>query len=237
MGYHRAPVRCMEYSHEHNLMISGSWDSTIKLWDQREPEPIGTYMQPSKVYTLDICNSMVVVGTAERHVVIWDLRNMSYAQQRRESSLKYQTRYIRCSSNKDGFVLSSIEGRVAVEYFDPAPEIQKKKYAFKCHRGKDPVNNMEYIFPVNSISFHSLYNTFATGGSDGFVNIWDAVNKKRICLFHKYPTNISSVCFSPEGEYLAIASSYMYDGNSDKIEVVPDSIFIRKVSDQEAKPK
>jgi len=25
------------------------------------------------------------------------------------------------------------------------------------------------------------YNTFATGGSDGFVNIWDGFNKKRLC--------------------------------------------------------
>lgn len=34
------------------------------------------------------------------------------------------------------------------------------------------------IYPVNAISFHSGYNTFATGGSDGFVNIWDGFNKK-----------------------------------------------------------
>lgn len=33
-----------------------------------------------------------------------------------------------------GYTLSSIEGRVAVEYLDPSPEAQKKKYAFKCHR-------------------------------------------------------------------------------------------------------
>ena len=25
------------------------------------------------------------------------------------------------------------------------------------------------------------HNTFATGGSDGFVNIWDGFNKKRLC--------------------------------------------------------
>lgn len=49
-------------------------------------------------------------------------------------------------------MLSSIEGRVAVEYFDPSLEIQKKKYAFKCHRVK--TEGIEYIYPVNAISFH-----------------------------------------------------------------------------------
>ena len=61
--------------------------------------------------------------------------------------------------------MSSIEGRVAVEYLDPSPEVQKRKYAFKCHRNKD--GDVEHIFPVNAISFHKEYNTFATGGSDG----------------------------------------------------------------------
>lgn len=159
---------------------------------------------------------------------------MGYVQQRRESSLKYQTRCIRCFPNKVGYVLSSIEGRVAVEYLDPSPEVQKKKYAFKCHRIKE--NGVEMIYPVNAIAFHSVHNTFATGGSDGIVNIWDGFNKKRLCQFHRYPTGIASLAFSHEGSVLAIASSYMYE--TDEIENMPeDVIYIRNVSDQETKPK
>jgi hypothetical protein len=33
-----------------------------------------------------------------------------------------------------GYALSSVEGRVAMEYFDQSAESQKRKYAFKCHR-------------------------------------------------------------------------------------------------------
>lgn len=53
-----------------------------------------------------------------------------------------------------------------MEYLDPSPEIQKKKYAFKCHRLKE--NNIEQIYPVNAISFHNVHNTFATGRVDIF---------------------------------------------------------------------
>ena len=77
----------------------------------------------------------------------------------------------------------SYTGRVAVEYLDPSPEVQKKKYAFKCHRIKE--DGVENIYPVNAIAFHSHHNTFATGGSDGFVNIWDGFHKKRLCQFHR----------------------------------------------------
>lgn len=62
-----------------------------------------------------------------------------------------------------GFALSSIEGRVAVEYLDPSLEVQKKKYAFKCHRLKE--SGIENVFPVNAISFHGIHSTFATGTS------------------------------------------------------------------------
>lgn len=55
-------------------------------------------------------------------------------------------------------MLSSIEGRVAVEYFDPSPEVQKTKYAFKCHRIKEA--GLEMIYPVNAIAFHSVYVYF-----------------------------------------------------------------------------
>ena len=147
---------------------------------------------------------MLVVGTAQRKVSIWDLRkiNSQIPIENRESNLKYQTRCIRCFPNKQGYVLSSIEGcllyfqnfdrknnfhtcigRVAVEFFDPNPETQKKKYAFKCHRSKE--SGVENIFPVNAIAFHTQYGTFATGGSDAFVNMWDGANKKRLCQFHQ----------------------------------------------------
>ena len=60
---------------------------------------------------MSVCGDRLVVGTAGRRVLVWDLRNMGYVQQRRESSLKYQTRCIRCFPNKQGYVLSSIEGK------------------------------------------------------------------------------------------------------------------------------
>ena len=58
-----------------------------------------------------LCGSKLIVGTAGRRVVVMDLRNMGYVEQRRESSLKYQTRCIRCFPNQQGYALSSIEGK------------------------------------------------------------------------------------------------------------------------------
>jgi len=234
-GSHEAAIKCVEYSSDANMLVTGSWDCTVKTWDPRSPTCTGTYSQPDKVYSMSVAGDKVVVATSGRKVWVWDLRNMQAPQQKRESSLKYQTRCLRCFPNKSGYVLSSIEGRVAVEYLDSNSEIQKKKYAFKCHRLKE--NGIENIYPVNAIAFHRDYNTFATGGSDGYVNIWDGYNKKRLCQFHRYPTSIASLSFCSDGSVLAIASSYLYEQDAPPDQITEDAVFIRFVSDQETKPK
>jgi cell cycle arrest protein BUB3 len=132
---------------------------------------------------MDTSQRRLVVGTSGRHIHIYDVRNMNEPLQKRESSLKFQTRAIKCFPNGEGllfvltlllifcfdiityflfiksffpffkgYVLSSIEGRVAVDYFDPSPDVQAKKYAFKCHRAK--INEVETVYPVNAIAFH-----------------------------------------------------------------------------------
>lgn len=111
-----------------------------------------------------------------------------------------------------GFVVSSIEGRVAVEYFDSDPIVQAKKYAFKCHRIVDSTTGTETVYPVNALAFHPLHsNVFLTGGSDGLVHAWDSLARKKIKSYPRRPTSISAVAFSPSGMLLASASSYCYE--------------------------
>jgi len=234
VGTHEKGIRCIEYSPAENLLISGSWDTNIKLWDIRiKNSCVATCPQPDKVYTMSLAQHRLVVGTAGRHVQIYDLRCMGEPQQRRESSLKFQTRCIRTFPDNTGYALSSIEGRVAIEYFDPAPEVQARKYAFKCHR--TTIDGVDTVYPVNTIAFHPKYGTFATGGCDGYVNMWDGQNKKRLCQFHQYPTSIAALSFNSSGGILAIASSYTFEEGEKEHEV--DTIYIRNVTDLEVKPK
>ena len=53
------------------------------------------------------------------------------------------------------------------------------------------MRRLDCIKMYSLLIYSREYNTFATGGSDGFVNIWDGANKKRLCQFHRYPTSIA----------------------------------------------
>ncbi|KAK9712588.1 mitotic spindle checkpoint protein Bub3 [Basidiobolus ranarum] len=235
LGDHEAAVKCVRFSDETNLAVSGSWDKTMRLWDPRSSKPlVGTYDQGHKVFSMDMTGNMIVVGMSERQIHIHDVRKLDTPLQQRESSLKLSTRCVKCMPNGEGYVISSIEGRIAVEFFDPSEEIQAHKYAFKCHRQN--IDGVDNIYPVNAIAFHPIHGTFASGGGDGAVNIWDWWSKKRIKQYSKYPTSIASMSFNSDGTLLAIASSYTFEQG--ELESNPgDSIFIRQVASNETKPK
>ncbi|KAL4181587.1 hypothetical protein AMTRI_Chr12g271900 [Amborella trichopoda] len=218
LGRHDAPVRCVEYSYGAGQVITGSWDKTIKCWDPRgasgqDRTLVGTYPQPERVYSMSIVGNRLVVATAGRHVNVYDVRNMSQPEQRRESSLKYQTRCVRCYPNGTG--------------------MDSNLYAFKCHRKSEA--GRDTVYPVNAIAFHPIYGTFATGGCDGYVNVWDGNNKKRLYQYSRYRTSISALSFSRDGRLLAVASSYTFEEG--EIPHEPDAIFVRSVNEIEVKQK
>ena len=64
------------------------------------------------------------------------------------SPLKYQTRCVATFPDRSGYLVGSIEGRVAVHHVDDSQ--QARNFTFKCHReGAD-------IFAVNAINFHPV---------------------------------------------------------------------------------
>lgn len=159
--------------------------------------------------------------------------------QRRESSLKFMTRAVACMPDDAGYASSSIEGRVAVEWFDPSGTSQARKYAFKCHRQPSPSGDgVDIVYPVNALAFHPIHGTFASGGGDGIVALWDGIAKRRIKQYQRYPASIAALAFSSDGRSLAVASCPGFeDGKEDVLAEGQTKIFLRTLAENEAKVK
>jgi len=67
--------------------ITGSWDRTVKFWDPRSSsgQPIGVLQVPERVYAMDVVGRVMVIATAERHVLVYDLRNPAQVSTSRPS--------------------------------------------------------------------------------------------------------------------------------------------------------
>lgn len=237
LGQHAAAARCVGWLPGRGLLASGGWDATLRVWDPRAPAgaPVATVQLPGKAYSMSASDARLVVGTSGRQVEIYDLRALEGGQpeQRRESSLKFQTRCLRCYPDGAGYALASVEGRVAMEFFGLSEEEQARKYAFKCHRRSE--GGRDTVYPVNAISFNKAWGTFATGGGDGVVNIWDGANKKRLHQISGYPTSVAALAFDAAGSLLAVAASYTHEQG--EREHPADAIYVRPCAEAEVRPK
>jgi cell cycle arrest protein BUB3 len=253
LSTHDAGVKSIVYSREHSLVISGSWDSTLHVHLATNPtSPPAIIPLPSKVFAMSVTPSKLVVGMASRAFHIYELSSLGKAAaevstqasparidvepyQRREGSLKFMTRAVATMPNDSGYASSSIEGRVAVEWFDASSESQARKYAFKCHR--QTVDGVDVVYPVNALAFHPLHGTFASGGGDGLVALWDGVAKRRIRQYPKYGSSIAALSFSADGKYLAVAISPGFEDGKDDVVEGAVNVFIRELGPTEAKGK
>lgn len=117
---HDEPIRCVKMfqSGGNDMLVTGSWDKTIKYWDLRQPTPVGTVAMQERVYTMDIKDQLLVVGCADRYINIFNLSQPDKIYKTMQSPLKWQTRVVSCFTDATGFAVGSVEGRCAIQYVE-----------------------------------------------------------------------------------------------------------------------
>lgn len=236
------------------MIVTGSWDKTVKYWDLRQQTAVASVECQERVYSMDVRGNLLVVGTADRYINIIKLDNPTVFHQALRSPLQHQTRVVSCFTGANGFAIGSIEGRCAfrfiekkdTRYIKPRRRSSKTQrltrcsslnFTFKCHRDP-PKGNIISAHTVNAISFHPIHGTFSTAGSDGTFNFWDKDTHMRIRAFPATGGSICATAFSGDGEVFAYAVSYDWSkgfaGNSAQL---PNKVMLHAVGAEECKPK
>lgn len=230
---HDAPVRSCHFvpALGSGMLVTASWDKTLRYWDLRQATPAHKQNLSERVYSLDVRHPLLVVGTADRNITVFNLADPSKPYKQLASPLKFQTRCVTCFPDATGYMVGSIEGRVAVQHVEDAA--QGKNFTFKCHR-----DNTD-IYAVNCTTFHPVYGTFVTAGSDGAYNFWDKDSKQRLKAMPKSGVPITDAAYNSDGSIYAYA--VCYDWSRGHAEHVPSTakshILLHSPSDSEVKPK
>ncbi|CAN1190765.1 Protein RAE1 [Linum perenne] len=231
VAMHDAPVKEVAWIPEMSLLVSGSWDKTLKYWDTRQQNPVHTQQLPDRCYSMSVRHPLMVVGTADRNLVVFNLQNPQAEFKRIPSPLKYQTRCVAAFPDQQGFLVGSIEGRVGVHHLDDSQ--QSKNFTFKCHRESND------IYSVNSLSFHPVHHTFATAGSDGAFNFWDKDSKQRLKAMARCSQPIPCSAFNNDGSVYAYAVCYDWSKGAENHNpaAAKTSIFLHLPQESEVKAK
>ncbi|KAK3365758.1 WD40-repeat-containing domain protein [Lasiosphaeria ovina] len=237
VAQHDAPVRCVRYFENNGtpMAVTGSWDKMIKYWDFRSPQPAGVLQCQERVYTMDVRDNLLVVGTADRYINVVNLKDPTKFYKTMQSPLKWQTRVVSCFTDSQGFAIGSIEGRCAIQYVEDKDA--SLNFSFKCHRDA-PQGNVTNVHAVNDISFHPQHGTFSTAGSDGTFHFWDKDAKHRLKGYPNVGGSITSTKFNKTGSIFAYAISYDWSrGFQGNTSTYPTKVVLHPVQQDECKPR
>lgn len=238
---HQAPVKACRWvkASNYSALMTVSWDKTLKFWDTRSPNPMMSINLPERAYCADVDYPMAVVGTAGRGIIIYQLDGGPKEFKKVESPLKYQHRCVSIFRDKNktptGFAIGSVEGRVAIQYVQPANP--KDNFTFKCHRSNGQVNGFQDIYAVNDIAFHPIHGTLATVGSDGRFSFWDKDARTKLKTSEPCEQPITKSAFNKDGQIFAYSVSYDWSkGHEFHNTQKKNYIFLRSCFD-ELKPR
>jgi cell cycle arrest protein BUB3 len=271
LSTHEKPSNKVEFNRKHGLLLSTGWDDVLHVHNTAiaEGRSFVRVRLASKPFAMSLTEDRAIVAMAERKMSVYDLLDLKTVTeqtsgahtggdnelgngelhevtpwQTRESNLKFMTRAVAVMPDGTGFATSSIEGRVAVEWFEA--DKAAATYAFKCHRqtamrpGEDGKEvETDIIYPVNALAFNKVHGTFATGGGDGVVAFWDAQTKRRVRQYQQLASSVAALDFSADGKYLAIGVSPGFEDGSEESEIDQSmvKVVVRQLSENEAKGK
>ncbi|KAI1369114.1 WD40-repeat-containing domain protein [Xylaria arbuscula] len=203
LGSHDSPVRGVRFASVPGaggpIVVSGSWDRTIRFWDARSRpgNAVATLQCNERVYSLDARVGLLVVATADLKIHLVDLKKPTAFLKTVPSPLRYQTRAVTAFPDGKGWATASIEGRCGMNAVDGVDE-KTTNFTFRCHREtagetRNKVKNTD-VYTVNDVKFHPVYTTtFLTAGSDGTLSFWDRIAHHRLRGYSLVASSSSSI--------------------------------------------
>lgn len=176
-----------------HILVSGSADTTIKLWDLNTQECVGTYQEGEKVQSLDWHKqeaNLLLSGSFDKTVMIRDCRRPDDAAVR--------------------WAVSDVVEHVEFAYHDNlvfASSSDGNLYGFETRMNSAPLwvlqaHDAETTFACS----RHLPGLIATGGKDGTLTLWDSRRSSSApveIVARKYRTgSVMSIAFHPNAPHI-----------------------------------
>ncbi|XP_038069897.1 katanin p80 WD40 repeat-containing subunit B1-like [Patiria miniata] len=195
---HTAPVECVRFNHNEELVAAGSQSGSLKIWDLEAAKIIRTLTgHKSNTRSLDFhpYGDFVASGSVDLNIKLWDIRRKGCI-----FTYKGHTGPINCIRfSPDGRWIASASADGLVKLWDLTSG--KLLHDFKLHENS-----------VNHVEFHPNEFLLATGSADKTVKFWDLETFDLVSSTSPSASEVRALVFHSEGNFL-------YSGSQDMLHV------------------
>ena len=186
---HRNTVYSVAFSPDGKLLVSGSGDSTVKMWDVSDWQNVETHepvtiRMPFPVHTVVFHPDGQLIAASGRHAKVLDISNQTEI-----ATLQHDEWVWAVAVSRDGRYLATDDGmETTVKVWD----IQKKQIAATLEG---------HTSDVNFVKFSPDGHTLASSSWGGEVKLWSVSNWEPLGTLHNNGT--TAIDFSADGKTLA----------------------------------
>jgi len=169
---HTNGVMCLQF--DDNILVSGSYDSTIKIWDIETGQELRTLTGHALgVRCLQFDKTKLVSGSLDGTLKVWDMRS---------------GQVIRTFPGHDGAVISlHFDGMIL------ASGSQDKTIRVRNFKDCSRVVLRGHTDWVNAVKVHAASQTLYSASDDCTVRVWDLVSKTCVRVFNEHAGQVQQV--------------------------------------------
>lgn len=190
-------ISSLAFSPNGNLIVSGGFDNTLRLWDYNTGQSIGQPLTKHKHWVLSVAFSSatnrIVSGSGDHTLILWDVKT---GQPIGQPFIGHEDMVLSVAFSPDGSRIVSGSRDNTLRLWDV--------------KTGQPIGNVliGHLDVVTSVAFSPDGRSIVSGSGDKTLRLWNAESGKPIGHPLKgHEDNVNSVAFSPDGRSIVSGSS------------------------------
>ena len=201
---HKGSIHALALARQRQILISGSYDQTIKQWDLATGKILKSSSDDSGViYAITVNEATQVIASAggDGRIALWQLETGSQLACLTGNISSVESLAI----SPEGLILAAgcVDGHIRLWQLEPN--------LYGAGQQFQPIRILNaHAGPVKSLLFNPDGQTLLSGGGDGTIKTWHPESMEAIdaiAIGASRPTPIYSLALSSDGQFLAAGSA------------------------------